>query len=154
MLCSFSCLIFIMGQKLSPEKDRLYLQGRAQGQRQDPRGFPLRAPPPPSTTSSWLICPSANSVSSVSLFSTPSQFLTRQLGRNFSKSSPITLSVKIFGNLVAGSFQLKAPASTEEPTITVRERRRRCWEVFGAGPTGWSFVVLRFVGRTETICTR
>ena len=85
---------FHLGPKLSPEKDRLYLQGRAQGQRQAPRGFPLRAPPPPSTTSSWLICPSANSVSSVSLFSTPSQFLTRQLGRNFSKSSPITLSVK------------------------------------------------------------
>ena len=94
LLCSFSCLIFIMSQKLSPEKDRLYLQGRGQGQRQAPLGFPLRAPPPPSTTSSWLICPSANSVSSVSLFSTPSQFLTRQLGRNFSKSSPITLFVK------------------------------------------------------------
>ena len=85
---------FHHGPKRSPEKDPLYLQGRVQGQRQGPRGFPLRAPPPPSTTSSWLICPSANSVSSVSLFSTPSQFLTRQLGRNFSKSSPITLFVK------------------------------------------------------------
>ena len=100
LLGSFSCLIIILALKMDPRpwrpKIENYLQGRVQGQRQGPRGSPPPAPAPaPSTTSSWP--PPTNSFLSVSLFSTPSQFLL-ELGQISSLWSHLS-NCQILGNL-------------------------------------------------------
>ena len=99
-------LIFLsnyhLGLKNGPSalkaKTENYLQERVQGQQQGPRGSsPLPPPPPapPLTTSSWS--PSTNSFLSVSLFSTPSQFLL-ELGQISSLWSHLS-NCQIRGNL-------------------------------------------------------
>ena len=99
LLGSFSCLIIILALKMDPQpwrpKIENYLQGRVQGQRQGPRGSPPPPPPAPSTTSSSP--PPTNSFLSVSLFSTPSQFLP-ELGQVSSLRSHLS-NLQIWGNL-------------------------------------------------------